>query len=127
MSNYVREKPYVDEKAYALFELGLRDIEAVKAYLLRETKNDPTEEAKENHMDRLARQMLKDYYNGDITFIKTTKSKAKTYYDQLKRNCAGMETVYEDVIISIVGENGLNVLRKEHMIETCAVFNNRKA
>ena len=29
-------------------------------------------------------------------------------------------------LIRSIGENGLNILRKEHMIETCAAFNGRK-
>ena len=37
-----------------------------------------------------------------------------------------METLYEDTIISSVGEEGLYNLRKHHLVETCAVLNGRK-
>lgn len=44
----------------------------------------------------------------------------------LKGMFPDMETLYEDVIINSVGEEGLYNLRKHHLIETCAVLNGRK-
>lgn len=37
-----------------------------------------------------------------------------------------METLYEDVIVSSVGEEGLYNLRKWHLVETCGMFEGRK-
>ena len=36
------------------------------------------------------------------------------------------ETVYEDVIIELVGKRGLALLREFRLIEPCAVFEGRK-
>ena len=36
------------------------------------------------------------------------------------------ETVYEDIIIELVGQRGLYLLREFRLIETCAVINGRK-
>lgn len=36
------------------------------------------------------------------------------------------ETVYEDIIIELVGNRGLNLLREFRLIETCAVIHGRK-
>lgn len=36
------------------------------------------------------------------------------------------ETVYEDIIIELVGQRGLYLLREFHLIETCAVIHGRK-
>lgn len=36
------------------------------------------------------------------------------------------ETVYEDIIINLVGNRGLALLREFHLIETCAVLEGRK-
>ena len=58
-----------------------------------------------------------------------TKSKEEIAYElyyQLVTCMNGSETVYEDVIISIVGNTGLSILREFHLIETCAMFNGRK-
>lgn len=126
MSVCMEEKTYLEQKVDVLYDIGMSDKHAIREYLKSETKNDISEEARENHIDRLARDMMMNYYDGDVSFVKTNKTKARSYYEKLKRHCAGMETVYEDVIISIVGEFGLNALRKAHMIETCACFNGRK-
>lgn len=36
------------------------------------------------------------------------------------------ETVYEDIIINLVGERGLALLREFHLIESCGVIEGRK-
>ena len=56
-----------------------------------------------------------------------TEADARKAYNHVKSYFGGkVETVYEDVIISIVGYSGLLLLRKYHLIETCAVLNGRK-
>lgn len=57
--------------------------------------------------------------------IKTEKQTREILRD-LKGMFPTMETLYEDVIVSSVGEEGLYNLRKHHMIETCGMFNGRK-
>lgn len=45
---------------------------------------------------------------------------------ELRGMYPNMETLYEDVIIASVGEEGLYNLRKHHMVETCGMFEGRK-
>lgn len=72
---------------------------------------------------------------------KITRQSKKDYEDERRGNereaqdiyCAiqayfhhNADTVYEDVIIDLVGQRGLALLREFHLIESCAVFNGRK-
>lgn len=47
-------------------------------------------------------------------------------YELLIEECHDFETVYEDRIIDIVGEEGLEILRQSKFIETCGVIDGRK-
>lgn len=58
--------------------------------------------------------------------ILKTEDEAKETLEALKRKYPGMETLYEDVIISAIGEEGLYALRQYHLIETCGNFEGRK-
>lgn len=58
--------------------------------------------------------------------ILKTESQAKEILRDLKGMYSNMETLYEDVIISAVGEEGLYTLRQHHLIETCGNFDGRK-
>lgn len=60
-----------------------------------------------------------------FTVIKT-EEQAKGALRALQRNYPNMETLYEDVIINTIGQDGLYALRKYHLIESCAVLNGRK-
>ena len=55
-----------------------------------------------------------------------TESQAKEILRDLKGMYPKMETLYEDVIVSAVTEEGLCTLRQYHMIETCGNFGGRK-
>ena len=55
-----------------------------------------------------------------------TEAQAKEILRDLKGMNPNMETLYEDVIVSAVGEEGLYALRSHHLIETCGTFNGRK-
>lgn len=57
--------------------------------------------------------------------MKNEKQTREIYRD-LRGMFPGVETLYENVIISAVGEEALYNLRKWHMIETCGCFNGRK-
>ena len=54
------------------------------------------------------------------------ESQAREILRDLKGMFPDCETLYENVIISAVGEEGLYNLRKHHLIETCGMFNGRK-
>ena len=58
--------------------------------------------------------------------ILKTKDEARETLEALKRKYPGMETLYEDIIISAIGEEGLYTLRTHHLIETCGNFDGRK-
>ena len=58
--------------------------------------------------------------------ILKTESQAKEILRDLKGMFPNMETLYEDVIVSAITEEGLYALRQHHLIETCGTFNSRK-
>ena len=58
--------------------------------------------------------------------ILKTESQAKEILRDLKGMHPNMETLYEDVIVSAVGEEGLYALRSHHLIETCGMLEGRK-
>lgn len=58
--------------------------------------------------------------------ILKTETQAKNILSDLKGMYPNMETLYEDVIVSIIGQEGLYALRQHHLIETCGNFNGRK-
>lgn len=60
-----------------------------------------------------------------FTILKT-KDEAKETLEALQRKYPNMETLYEDVIVSDVGQEGLYALRQYHLIETCGNFEGRK-
>lgn len=55
-----------------------------------------------------------------------TEAQTKEVYRDLKGMFPKADAIYEDKIIETVGEEALYNLRKYHLIETCANFNNRK-
>ena len=58
--------------------------------------------------------------------ILKTKDEARETLEALKRKYPGMETLYEDIILSAVGNEGLYTLCKHNLIEACAIFGGRK-
>ena len=58
--------------------------------------------------------------------ILKTEEQAKNILADLKGMHPKTETLYEDVIISAIGEEGLYALRQYHLIETCGNFDGRK-
>lgn len=47
-------------------------------------------------------------------------------YDIVSRECKGVDAIYEDYIIYLVGVKGLNMLQKHKLIETCGVINGKQ-
>lgn len=54
----------------------------------------------------------------------------KTYvdyvYDIVKLESEGLDAVYRDLIVNLVGVFGLNALLEHRLIESCGVVNGRK-
>lgn len=47
-------------------------------------------------------------------------------YERLHHEIAGLDSVYEDYIIQVIGEYGLFILKKHRLLETCGVINGRQ-
>ena len=52
--------------------------------------------------------------------------KAKEIYGVLREEFEKADALYEDTIICHCGQEGLQLLREYHFIETCAVLEGRK-
>ena len=50
----------------------------------------------------------------------------KQIYMIVKNECDGLDAVYEDYIISLVGLYGLLVLKGNKLLETCGVIDGRQ-
>lgn len=50
----------------------------------------------------------------------------KQIYAIVKNECRGLDAVYEDYIINLVGLYGLLVLKGNKLLETCGVVNGRQ-
>lgn len=55
-----------------------------------------------------------------------SKMYAFCVYDILKKETVGLDSVYEDYILKLVGKKGLNALRYHRLIEACGVVNGRQ-
>lgn len=58
--------------------------------------------------------------------ILKTEAQARETLEALKRFYPGMETLYDDIIVSTIGREGLYTLLQHHLIETCGNFDGRK-
>ena len=47
-------------------------------------------------------------------------------YDIVRLDCEGMDSIYKDYIIQIVGVYGFNVLHEAHLIESCGIVHGRR-
>ena len=47
-------------------------------------------------------------------------------YEVVKNGSSGFDAIYEDYIVELVGVDGLEILRKNRLIETCGVINGRQ-
>lgn len=47
-------------------------------------------------------------------------------YELIKEECEGLDSIYEDYIIKLVGQCGLGALKRANLIESCGVLNCRQ-
>lgn len=40
-------------------------------------------------------------------------------YQTVKNDCHGLDAIYEDYLIDLIGTNGLYLLKKNNLLETC--------
>lgn len=50
----------------------------------------------------------------------------KEIYDYVKDGCVGLDSIYENTIINLVGSYGLEILKDVKLLETCGVLNGRQ-
>ena len=125
VSEEVEEMDYLEYKTEILFQLGLTNKAKVQSYLEEKCANAATEIKKRIQIDNASRKLVDEFFDGSKEFVEGVEL-AEYYHRIIKRNYPRVETLYEDVIINLVGINGLNALRNAHLIETCAMFNGRK-
>ena len=51
---------------------------------------------------------------------------AEKVYEVVKNESVGFDAIYEDYILELVGEEGLNTLKEKRLVETCGVVNGRQ-
>lgn len=107
-------KNLLKHKVKILNELGLTNSEAVREHLL----NAPD-------IDEAASKMISNFFDGDKTFV-DSNANPEFYLRFIKAKYPNAETIYEDTLVSLIGQKGLEILRQTHSIETCAMFNGRK-
>lgn len=54
------------------------------------------------------------------------KEYVKAVYDIVRLDCEGMDAIYKDYIIRLVGVYGFNALHINRLIESCGVVNVRE-
>ena len=101
-------------KCKILYDLGLTNTQAVAEHL-----------SNAKDIDEAARKMLDNFYEGDNTFVEYDAS-PEFYMRFIKAKYPRAETLYEDVLISLIGQKGFIILRQNHCIEPCAMLNGRK-
>jgi hypothetical protein len=47
-------------------------------------------------------------------------------YEVVKNKSLGLDAIYESYILELVGVDGLEILRKNRLVETCGVINGRQ-
>jgi hypothetical protein len=51
---------------------------------------------------------------------------AELVYKIIEKESKGMDALYRDYIIDLIGVHGLIALKKEHLIESCGIMNGRQ-
>ena len=51
---------------------------------------------------------------------------ANQIYNIVKNECDGLDAIYEDYIVSLVGLYGLLILKGHNLLEACGVVNGRQ-
>ena len=54
------------------------------------------------------------------------KTYTRLVYEIVEKECIGLDSIYEDYIINLVGIVGLKKLQEYGLIETCGVVNGRQ-
>lgn len=64
--------------------------------------------------------------DGNVTVEKTPLTMDIDILEEVVIGCTrGMDAAYEDYLIELVGEEGFDILRKNHIVEPCGSINGR--
>ena len=50
----------------------------------------------------------------------------KEIYEIVRNESTGFDAIYENYIVELVGVDGLEILRRNRLIETCGIVNGRQ-
>lgn len=117
-------KDYIAEKCKILKDLGINNSLLLEATFRRKIKGMTDEGKMEIRIDQLSRDIIRNYFEGDRTYLVRNSSVQKTY-ETLKAKYTDEETLYEDTIVSLLGIHGLTMLKKNQLIELCATLDGR--
>lgn len=63
---------------------------------------------------------------GKVTEQRYTVSMAtERAYEILEKECSGMDAIYEDYIVDLIGMTGMRLLRRARLLESCGVIHGR--
>lgn len=78
-------------------------------------------------LDTDPEMLIREFIPGEIkAIVKLKVPSGQEYMDELRKEYPKADALYEDTIIKAVGAQGLQKLREEHLIESCAVLEGRK-
>jgi hypothetical protein len=58
--------------------------------------------------------------------MKNNKEFVDYVYDIVRLDCAGLDSIYKDYILQMVGVYGFNALLEHKLLESCGVINGRR-
>ena len=96
------------------------------AHVKRDVYDEPCHECLSDVLIRHKYWKPKDAQYKELTEMTTDKQYADTVYAIVKYECSDLDSIYEDYIIKLVGEWGLQALRENGLLEGCGYLNGRK-
>lgn len=113
-----RSYPNVDEEGYTDIELWMF-MQIFGSHYLKFGMANQTIEANTIYIPKETMKMtsLKDYY--EMPFVDLV-------YETVKNESQGLDSIYRDYIINLVGVMGLNALIEHKLVEGCGIVNERK-
>ena len=124
-------KEYIKEQSEILFDLGVTNREAIEKYFAKETETLTSDLSKERKIERLSKDILMGYYDGDMTFVSLPETKKEMRdpvmcYNKLRAENKGKELLSESEIIASVDTKGLRLLKKHGLIEVYGNSNGKQ-
>ena len=117
-------KAYIKEQSEMLFELGVTNRAAIEEYFTTETQTLSSDFSKEMKIERLSKDILMNYYDGDMAFVSLPETKQEMknpimLYNKLRADNKGKELLSESEIVASVAEKGMRLLIRHGLIINC--------